>query len=155
MDIYYLINQNYSRCVYQELSIILQNQGMVQIWTVQAIFFINWWGKTIRDLVPMIKPTAVSPINPNIVFMYQTSFRVCPSLLRCFTVFPDHSGTGAAKPGSSTASNGQPVSSQNSSSLSLLGAYTDSDDSNSDQDGENAVAFWPAEIKCLFSDKQN
>ncbi|KAG1969030.1 splicing factor YJU2 isoform X1 [Pimephales promelas] len=41
-----------------------------------------------------------------------------------------------AKPASSTASasasNGQPVSSQSGSSLSLLGAYTDSDDSNSD-----------------------
>lgn len=58
-------------------------------------------------------------------------------LLTCiFSVFPDHSGAGAAKPESSTASasasNGQPVSSQNGSSLSLLGAYTDSDDSNSD-----------------------
>ncbi|KAI2667944.1 Splicing factor YJU2 [Labeo rohita] len=41
-------------------------------------------------------------------------------------------GTGAAKPESSTASNGQPAASQNGSSLSLLGAYTDSDDSNSD-----------------------
>ncbi|KAK2900457.1 hypothetical protein QQF64_034501 [Cirrhinus molitorella] len=41
-------------------------------------------------------------------------------------------GTGAAKPKSSTASNGQPVASQSGSSLSLLGAYTDSDDSNSD-----------------------
>ncbi|XP_067219387.1 splicing factor YJU2 [Chanodichthys erythropterus] len=50
---------------------------------------------------------------------------------------PDtQAGSGAAKPESSTASasasNGQPISSQNGSSLSLLGAYTDSDDSNSD-----------------------
>ncbi|XP_059419030.1 splicing factor YJU2-like isoform X2 [Carassius carassius] len=41
-------------------------------------------------------------------------------------------GAGAAKPESSTASRGQPVTSQKGSSLSLLGAYTDSDDSNSD-----------------------
>ncbi|XP_043089437.1 splicing factor YJU2 [Puntigrus tetrazona] len=40
--------------------------------------------------------------------------------------------TGAAKPESSTAFKAQAVSSQNGSSLSLLGAYTDSDDSNSD-----------------------
>uniref|UniRef100_A0A8C2GJW1 Splicing factor YJU2 n=1 Tax=Cyprinus carpio TaxID=7962 RepID=A0A8C2GJW1_CYPCA len=44
----------------------------------------------------------------------------------------DHSGAGAAQPESSKASNRQPVASQNGSSLSLLGAYTDSDDSNSD-----------------------
>ncbi|KTF88021.1 hypothetical protein cypCar_00031954 [Cyprinus carpio] len=43
-----------------------------------------------------------------------------------------HSGAGAAQPESSKASNRQPVASQNGSSLSLLGAYTDSDDSNSD-----------------------
>ncbi|XP_051557710.1 splicing factor YJU2 isoform X2 [Myxocyprinus asiaticus] len=41
-------------------------------------------------------------------------------------------GTCAAKPAASTASNGQPVVSQNCSSLSLLGAYSDSDESNSD-----------------------
>ncbi|XP_016097421.1 coiled-coil domain-containing protein 94-like [Sinocyclocheilus grahami] len=41
-------------------------------------------------------------------------------------------GAGAAKPESSTASSGQPVTSPNGSSLSLLGVYTDSDDSNSD-----------------------
>ncbi|XP_026134413.1 YJU2 splicing factor homolog isoform X2 [Carassius auratus] len=41
-------------------------------------------------------------------------------------------GAGAAKPESSTASREQPITSQSGSSLSLLGAYTDSDDSNSD-----------------------
>ncbi|XP_073705689.1 splicing factor YJU2-like [Garra rufa] len=44
----------------------------------------------------------------------------------------DSAGASAPKPESSTASNGGPVTSQNGSSLSLLGAYTDSDDSNSD-----------------------
>ncbi|XP_052390241.1 splicing factor YJU2 isoform X2 [Carassius gibelio] len=41
-------------------------------------------------------------------------------------------GAGAAKPESSSASREQPITSQSGSSLSLLGAYTDSDDSNSD-----------------------